>query len=209
MLSVEGECRATAKSGKGAPKSRRAATGTPRVAIDCGEVRAARPYAWSRDGKPGYGRGGGPRSGGTDRHRLDSYTYALLANQNTLYAGYPWRFTKFRKTNGYANMPLDGIWLRAPYLHNGSVPSLRDLMEPPENRPQSFYRGNDVFDQIFERQLRGLGRRGDVFVAISTSGRSKNILAALKAAQRRTNAYAKAIVQAEAALNKRAKRRKR
>ena len=34
-------------------------------------------------------------------------------------------------------------------------------------------------------------------------------LAALKAAQRRTNAYAKAIVQAEAALNKRAKRRKR
>ncbi len=44
--------------------------------------------------------------------------------------------------------------------------------------------GNDYsFDQIFERQLRGLGRRGDVFVAISTSGRSKNILAALKAAR--------------------------
>lgn len=43
--------------------------------------------------------------------------------------------------------------------------------------------GNDYsFDQIFERQLRGLGRRGDVFVAITTSGRSKNILAALKAA---------------------------
>jgi len=34
-------------------------------------------------------------------------------------------------------------------------------------------------------------------------------LAALKAAQRRTNAYPKAIAQAEAALNKRAKRRKR
>jgi D-sedoheptulose 7-phosphate isomerase len=44
--------------------------------------------------------------------------------------------------------------------------------------------GNDYsFDQIFERQLRGLGRRGDVFVAISTSGRSKNILTALKAAR--------------------------
>jgi hypothetical protein len=83
----------------------------------------------------------------TDRHRLDSYTYALLSNQSTLYAGYPWRFTKFRKTDGYANMPLDGIWLRAPYLHNGSVPTLRDLLESPENRPQEFYRGNDVFDQ--------------------------------------------------------------
>jgi hypothetical protein len=85
---------------------------------------------------------------GTDRHRLDSYTYELLSNQNTLYAGYPWRFTKFRKTNGYANMPLDGIWLRSPYLHNGSVPTLRDLLEPPEKRPKVFYRGNDVFDPM-------------------------------------------------------------
>ena len=84
---------------------------------------------------------------GTDRRRLDSYSYDLAVNQSTLYAGYPWRFAHFRKTNGYANMPLDGIWLRAPYLHNGSVPSLRDLMEPPENRPKAFYRGNDVFDQ--------------------------------------------------------------
>jgi len=84
---------------------------------------------------------------GTDRHRLDSYTYELLENQNTLYAGYPWRFSKFRKTNGYANMPLDGLWLRAPYLHNGSVPTLRDLLNAPEERPKMFYRGNDVFDR--------------------------------------------------------------
>ena len=84
---------------------------------------------------------------GTDPHRLDSYTYETLSNQNTLYAGYPWRFKNFRKTNGYANMPLDGIWLRAPYLHNGSVPTLRDLLEVPEKRPKEFYRGYDVFDQ--------------------------------------------------------------
>jgi hypothetical protein len=43
-------------------------------------------------------------------------------------------------------MPLDGIWLRAPYLHNGSVPTLRDLLEPAERRPKTFYRGYDVFD---------------------------------------------------------------
>jgi len=84
---------------------------------------------------------------GTDRHRLDSYTYEFLSNQNTLYAGYPWRFQHFHKTNGYANQPLDGIWLRAPYLHNGSVPTLRDLLEPVEKRPPKFYRGYDVFDQ--------------------------------------------------------------
>jgi hypothetical protein len=64
-----------------------------------------------------------------------------------MYTGYPWRFSHFRKTNGYANMPLDGIWLRAPYLHNGSVPTLRDLLEPPDKRPKEFYRGYDVFDQ--------------------------------------------------------------
>ncbi len=84
---------------------------------------------------------------GTDPYRLNSYTYELLANQNTLFAGYPERFQHFRKTDGYANLPLDGIWLRAPYLHNGSVPTLRDLLETPENRPQVFYRGNDLFDQ--------------------------------------------------------------
>ena len=45
------------------------------------------------------------------------------------------RFRNFRKTYGYANMPLDGLWLRAPYLHNGSVPTLRDLLEPVAQRP--------------------------------------------------------------------------
>jgi D-sedoheptulose 7-phosphate isomerase len=44
--------------------------------------------------------------------------------------------------------------------------------------------GNDYgFDRVFERQVRGLGKPGDVFIAISTSGRSPNILAALKAAR--------------------------
>ncbi len=86
---------------------------------------------------------------GTDPYRLDSYTYDLAAVQNTLYAGYgDERFSHFRKTFGYANAPLDGIWLRAPYLHNGSVPTLRDLLEPAENRPKSFYRGDDVYDPV-------------------------------------------------------------
>lgn len=85
---------------------------------------------------------------GTDRHRLDSYTEDLCANQNLLYAGYSDdRFRNFRKTHGYANSPLDGVWLRAPYLHNGSVPNLRELLEPAEKRSRVFYRGYDVFDR--------------------------------------------------------------
>jgi D-sedoheptulose 7-phosphate isomerase len=44
--------------------------------------------------------------------------------------------------------------------------------------------GNDYsFEHVFERQVRGLGRPGDVFIAISTSGRSPNVIAALKAAR--------------------------
>jgi hypothetical protein len=87
----------------------------------------------------------------TDRHRLDSYTYDLAVNQNLLYAGTKdpsERFSNFRKTYGYANMPLDGLWLRAPYLHNGSVPTLRDLFEPSAARPPKFYRGDDVYDPV-------------------------------------------------------------
>jgi len=45
--------------------------------------------------------------------------------------------------------------------------------------------GNDYgFEQIFARQVEGLGRNGDVLLALSTSGRSPNILAALKTARR-------------------------
>src|ERR1700683_3974593 len=44
--------------------------------------------------------------------------------------------------------------------------------------------GNDYgYDMVFERQVRGLGKAGDVFIAISTSGRSPNVIAALKAAR--------------------------
>jgi D-sedoheptulose 7-phosphate isomerase len=44
--------------------------------------------------------------------------------------------------------------------------------------------GNDYgFDKVFERQVRALGRKGDVFIGISTSGRSPNIVAALNAAR--------------------------
>jgi D-sedoheptulose 7-phosphate isomerase len=44
--------------------------------------------------------------------------------------------------------------------------------------------GNDYgFEQVFARQVEGLGRRGDVLLAITTSGRSPNILSALKVAR--------------------------
>ena len=44
--------------------------------------------------------------------------------------------------------------------------------------------GNDYgYDRVFERPLRGLGRAGDVLFGITTSGRSANVVLALKAAR--------------------------
>jgi len=83
---------------------------------------------------------------GTDPERLQSFTPELAVKMNTLGTGRPWKFTHFRKTDGYAAMPLDGIWLRAPYLHNGSVPTLRHLLEPVDRRPAVFIRGYDLCD---------------------------------------------------------------
>jgi mono/diheme cytochrome c family protein len=82
---------------------------------------------------------------GTDPERLRSFTPELAKRMNTIGEGRPWQFSHFRKTEGYANMPLDGLWLRAPYLHNGSVPTLRALLFP-EERPAEFYRAYDVYD---------------------------------------------------------------
>lgn len=46
--------------------------------------------------------------------------------------------------------------------------------------------GNDYgFDSVFARSVEALGRRGDLLVALTTSGRSRNILAAVKAARAR------------------------
>jgi mono/diheme cytochrome c family protein len=131
---------------------------------------------------------GAPRTGqvtpfveiGTDPERLNSFTPELADKMNTFGTGRPWRFSHFRKSDGYANMPLDGLWLRAPYLHNGSVPSLRDLLEPPERRPTLFFRGYPVYDYTnvgfvstgpqaertgfqYDTSVRGNGNQGHVY----------------------------------------------
>ena len=48
----------------------------------------------------------------------------------------------------YAARPLHGIWAAAPYLHNGSVPTLYDLLLPPERRPAAFALGGRAFDPV-------------------------------------------------------------
>jgi hypothetical protein len=49
-------------------------------------------------------------------------------------------------TRAYKAGPLAGIWATAPYLHNGSVPTLYDLLLTPEQRPVEFSVGDYEFD---------------------------------------------------------------
>lgn len=55
------------------------------------------------------------------------------------------RDTAAVENQGYLAPPLDGIWARAPFLHNGSVPTLRQLLQPA-SRPQAFLRGAIAYD---------------------------------------------------------------
>ena len=83
--------------------------------------------------------------------------------------------------NGYVAPPLDGIWVTAPYLHNGSVPNLETLLNSP-TRPQYWERsfsGNDydlenvgwsyqeldskVNSSTYDTTLPGYGNQGHTF----------------------------------------------
>jgi mono/diheme cytochrome c family protein len=48
----------------------------------------------------------------------------------------------------YKARPLNGIWATAPYLHNGSVPTLWSLLQTPDTRPVTFRVGSREFDPV-------------------------------------------------------------
>jgi hypothetical protein len=72
---------------------------------------------------------------GTDRARLDvvseqfidAFDHSPLAVEGAL-----------QQSHGYAATPLTGVWANYPYLHNGSVPTLHDLLGPADERPGIF-----------------------------------------------------------------------
>ena len=47
---------------------------------------------------------------------------------------------------GYKPRPLEGVWATAPFLHNGSVPTLYQMLSPPEKRDKEFFVGRREFD---------------------------------------------------------------
>ena len=51
-----------------------------------------------------------------------------------------------RGSDGYCVRTLHGLWSTAPYLHNGSVPTLQDLLDPAAQRPKTWQNMSSVFD---------------------------------------------------------------
>ncbi len=56
------------------------------------------------------------------------------------------RESVWRVTSRYVARPLIGTWATAPFLHNNSVPTLADLLLPPEQRPAQFHVGSAEYD---------------------------------------------------------------
>jgi hypothetical protein len=76
----------------------------------------------------------------------------------------------------YKARPLNGTWASSPYLHNGSVPTLYDLLLPPAERPKQFAVGRWEYDPkkvgyvsegqipfVFDTRLTGNSNRGHEF----------------------------------------------
>ena len=93
---------------------------------------------------------------GTDSDRLRSITPELITATNDSVFG---KYVRVANTGGYVAPPLDAIWCRGPYLHNGSVPTLADLLLPAAQRPISFFIGGDT---AYDLQRLGLAYTEDL-----------------------------------------------
>ncbi len=88
--------------------------------------------------------------------RTDPYyaTYAVQApivswyNRSWFASSLP--YSRFEPEAGYIAPPLDGVWATAPYLHNGSVPTLQDLLNSSQ-RPKRWERSGDSRDYDYEK----------------------------------------------------------
>ncbi|MDT5158757.1 MAG: hypothetical protein QOH51_3114 [Acidobacteriota bacterium] len=73
-------------------------------------------------------------------------TLKLPPDKQEEWNGY--RANILRSCKGYPARPLAGVWATAPYLHNGSVPNLYQLLLPEDQRDKRFFTGNVEFDPV-------------------------------------------------------------
>lgn len=82
---------------------------------------------------------------GTDRARFDAIPASWREAYSATWFGHYGEKAVKSELAGYLAPPLDGIWASAPYLHNGSVPTLWHLFYP-DRRPDVWTRSEDGYD---------------------------------------------------------------
>ena len=75
---------------------------------------------------------------------------------------------------GYKPRPLAGIWATPPFLHNGSVPTLYELLSPVEKRSKRFVMGERMFDPVNVGYLTQPQTQGAWWFDTSVSGNSNH-----------------------------------
>jgi hypothetical protein len=85
-----------------------------------------------------------PRRAGLTQVQADGFNRVLAELESPGYR--PPSSPGIRATGKYWAASLAGVWARSPYLHNGSVRTMDDLLNPPAARAKSFRRGSRVYD---------------------------------------------------------------
>jgi processive rubber oxygenase RoxA-like protein len=96
-----------------------------------------------------------------------------------------------RSTGKYWAASLEGVWARSPYLHNGSVRTMRELLTPPAQRAKTFHRGSQDYDDIqmgytdagpyfFDASSRGNSNAGHNYGTALTADQKHDLIEYLK-----------------------------
>lgn len=108
-----------------------------------GETITALKYVSVKDSATAnFGLALGANVGRTIQRWFD-LNYIPSAQQEVMKGGRP---NCLQAGKGYKARPLDGVWATAPFLHNGSVATLYDLLTPAKDRPTFIEVGNLEFD---------------------------------------------------------------
>ena len=91
---------------------------------------------------------------GTDRKRFENIGPAFGEAYNASWFAKEGRGMPVKPTVGYQAPPLDGVWATAPYLHNGSIPTLAALLDSP-SRPKVFTRSFRTDEADFDKERVG------------------------------------------------------
>jgi hypothetical protein len=134
---------------------------------------------------------------GTDPHRAELFDEKQAEGFNKFLAeleavGYePPKEFGVRSTGKYWAATLNGVWARSPYLHNGSVRTMQELLTAPGQRAKNFHRGSQEYDAtqmgytdagvyVFDTTMEGNSNSGHDYGTKLTAEQKRELIEYLK-----------------------------